>query len=94
MKLSLQDGEDHTKFASLVECLAKAGKEAFCGCLQVEEGDLRPLCLMVTERGLLGFCVAETCRRSQESSMWLIMIVMSKVMNMKMHRKSMMVFMT
>ena len=68
MKLSLQDGEDHTKFPSLVECLAKAGKEAFCGFLRVEEDDLRPLCLMVTERGLLGFCVAETCRRSQESS--------------------------
>ena len=50
VKLSLQDGEDHTKFASLVECLAKAGKEAFCGFLRVEEDDLRPLCLMVTER--------------------------------------------
>ena len=46
MKLSLQDGEDHTKFPSLVECLAKAGKEAFCGFLRVEVDDQRPLCLM------------------------------------------------
>jgi hypothetical protein len=40
VKLSLQDGEDHTKFASLVECLAKAGKKAFCGSGEEDRGVL------------------------------------------------------
>jgi hypothetical protein len=37
--------------------LAKCGKESFCGYLRPEEDNLRPVCLMLTERGLLGFCV-------------------------------------
>ena len=53
----MPESQDHAKFARLVECLAKSGKEAFCGFLRVDEGHLRPLCLMVTEKGLLGFCV-------------------------------------
>jgi len=57
VKLSLPDNADSSKFVSLVDSLVKCGKQSFCGYLKPDADDLRPLVCMITERGLLGFCV-------------------------------------
>lgn len=57
VKVARLGAGDDQKFSRLVQSLIKSDNDSFCGFLRVEEANLRPLCLMVTERGLLGFCV-------------------------------------
>ena len=65
---------DDSKFTRLVQCLMKSEGDSFCGFLRVEEANLRPLCLMVTERGLLGFCVDHPQDQDENSKTWIFFL--------------------
>jgi len=68
VKLARLGAGDGTKFSRLVQCMIKSDRDSFCGFLRVEDSNLRPLCLMVTDRGLLGFCVDHPLTQEEEKN--------------------------